>query len=197
MGLNLLSQPAQAINITFSFDANDASLQTISKTIDGVTINLSNINGGSGNFAVVNAGILLNQDYYPSNQNIAYGDQFDISFSQAVQFISYNVIYSGISTGQTGAFALSNPNGAGSTGNNLANVGTFNFSNQFNLNAGQTSTLKAILSAPDNNLSAIQSITVNATAVPWETDALPVIGSTVLFGLGLWAKNKFAKPLLK
>jgi hypothetical protein len=33
--------------------------------------------------------------------------------------------------------------------------------------------------------------------VPWETDALPVIGSTVLFGLGLWAKNKFAKPLQK
>ena len=36
-----------------------------------------------------------------------------------------------------------------------------------------------------------------ATAVPWETDALPVIGSTVLFGAGLWAKRKFAKPLQK
>ncbi|UXE62830.1 MAG: hypothetical protein KA717_09040 [Woronichinia naegeliana WA131] len=30
-------------------------------------------------------------------------------------------------------------------------------------------------------------------AVPWETDALPVVGSTVLFGFGLWAKSKFAK----
>jgi hypothetical protein len=30
-------------------------------------------------------------------------------------------------------------------------------------------------------------------AVPWETDALPVVGSTVLFGLGVWAKSKFAK----
>jgi len=29
--------------------------------------------------------------------------------------------------------------------------------------------------------------------VPWETDALPVVGSTVLFGLGVWAKSKFAK----
>ena len=36
-----------------------------------------------------------------------------------------------------------------------------------------------------------------ATAVPWETDALPVIGSTILFVGGLWAKNKFAKPLKK
>ena len=36
-----------------------------------------------------------------------------------------------------------------------------------------------------------------ATAVPWETDAIPVIGSTILFADGLWAKNKFAKPLQK
>jgi hypothetical protein len=32
-----------------------------------------------------------------------------------------------------------------------------------------------------------------ATGVPWETDALPVVGATVLFGFGLWAKSKFAK----
>ena len=31
------------------------------------------------------------------------------------------------------------------------------------------------------------------TPVPWETDALSVIGSTVLFGFGLWAKSKSAK----
>jgi hypothetical protein len=36
-----------------------------------------------------------------------------------------------------------------------------------------------------------------ATAVPWETDALSVIGSTILFVGGFWAKNKFAKPLQK
>jgi len=29
--------------------------------------------------------------------------------------------------------------------------------------------------------------------VPWETDSLPVIGSTVLFGLGLWGKRKLAQ----
>jgi hypothetical protein len=45
----------------------------------------------------------------------------------------------------------------------------------------------------------IQSITVDytPTAVPWETDALPVVGSTILFGLGVWGKRKFAKPLQK
>jgi hypothetical protein len=36
-----------------------------------------------------------------------------------------------------------------------------------------------------------------AEAVPWETDAISVIGSTTLFFGGLWARNKFAKPLQK
>ena len=36
-----------------------------------------------------------------------------------------------------------------------------------------------------------------ATAVPWETDALSVIGSTIFFAGSLWARNKFAKPLQK
>jgi hypothetical protein len=34
-------------------------------------------------------------------------------------------------------------------------------------------------------------------AVPWETDTLPLVGSTVLFGLGLWAKQKLAQKKLK
>jgi hypothetical protein len=37
----------------------------------------------------------------------------------------------------------------------------------------------------------------NPTAVPWETDALPVIGSTILFGFGVWAKRKSAKSIQK
>jgi hypothetical protein len=32
-----------------------------------------------------------------------------------------------------------------------------------------------------------------AVAVPWETDALSVIGSTVLFGLGIWGKCKLSQ----
>ena len=30
----------------------------------------------------------------------------------------------------------------------------------------------------------------NATPVPWETDALPVVGTTLLFGIGIWTKGK-------
>jgi hypothetical protein len=38
---------------------------------------------------------------------------------------------------------------------------------------------------------ALDNIVV--TAVPWETDALSVVGSTILFGLGLWRKNKVSQ----
>jgi len=37
-----------------------------------------------------------------------------------------------------------------------------------------------------NNFSA-----TTATPVPFETDTLPLIGSTVLFGVGIWSKGKF------
>ena len=36
-----------------------------------------------------------------------------------------------------------------------------------------------------------------ATAVPWETDALSVIGTTLLFAGGVWTKRKSVKPLDK
>jgi hypothetical protein len=37
----------------------------------------------------------------------------------------------------------------------------------------------------------------SATAVPWETDALSVIGTTLLFAGGVWKKRKSTKPLDK
>lgn len=44
------------------------------------------------------------------------------------------------------------------------------------------------------DLTGQNSGTVNyAVAVPWETDALSVIGSTVLFGLGIWGKCKLSQ----
>jgi hypothetical protein len=36
-----------------------------------------------------------------------------------------------------------------------------------------------------------------ATPVPWETDALSVVGTTLLFGFGIWRKNKVSQRNLK
>ena len=47
---------------------------------------------------------------------------------------------------------------------------------------------------PDADDSVVSS---TLTPVPWETDALPVVGTTILFGFGVWAKRKSAKPIQK
>lgn len=46
-----------------------------------------------------------------------------------------------------------------------------------------------------------QDVAINrlaiATAVPWETDVLSVVGTTILFGFGVWSKRKSAKSIQK
>jgi hypothetical protein len=44
-----------------------------------------------------------------------------------------------------------------------------------------------------NQYLKVATLNSEAHGVPWETDALSVIGSTVLFGFGIWAKSKSAK----
>jgi hypothetical protein len=67
-------------------------------------------------------------------------------------------------------------------------LGQLQGANLVNPNLGQNFylTQPAIHDAGGGNFHTV-------TPVPWETDALPVVGSTVLFGLGVWAKSKFAK----
>jgi len=48
-----------------------------------------------------------------------------------------------------------------------------------------------------NDRQAINSIPSSVTAVPWETDALSVIGVTTLFGFGVWTKRKRKVDLSK
>jgi hypothetical protein len=40
------------------------------------------------------------------------------------------------------------------------------------------------------NGDVVGTVLAEGVEVPWETDALPVVGSTVLFGLGVWTKRK-------
>lgn len=189
IGLSLLSQPAQAINIKYSFDSGDDGLSTITKTDSGsgITFTASNPNANGGNFKADNYGLALG-----TVNTLGNGiTEFSLSFSQAVSLNSYVIGY--VESGGIYPFSL-----ATSTDNPINVVGTYNFNNPFTLTANQNYTLSTSRSLSlSRGLSQISSITVDATAVPWETDALPVIGSTILFGFGLWAKNKFAKPLQK
>ena len=48
-----------------------------------------------------------------------------------------------------------------------------------------------------NARETINSTPSSVTAVPWETDALSVIGVTTLFGFGVWTKRKRKVDLSK
>lgn len=48
-------------------------------------------------------------------------------------------------------------------------------------------------STPETGVIDGNNSTLAFAPVPWETDSLPVVGSTILFGLGLWGKRKLAQ----
>jgi len=50
---------------------------------------------------------------------------------------------------------------------------------------------------PDGQPPTVLLSGASVEAVPWETDTLSLVGSTVIFGLGLWARNKFTQKKLK
>jgi hypothetical protein len=194
IGLGLLSAPAQAINITYTFDSSFSGQSSVNQTVSGVTGTFSNINGLNGVFQSNFDGIYL-------NSALGAGNSFHFSFDKdkEVTLLSYSVTNSSlISSGETATFRLFNSRGPDSTGNNLASVGSFGLSNPFTMGFGVSSALTATLSL-FSDTAQLQSITVDATPtpVPLETDALSVVGSTILFGFGVWSKRKSAKPIQK
>ncbi|MDM3859799.1 MAG: hypothetical protein PT118_08160 [Aphanizomenon gracile PMC644.10] len=86
-------------------------------------------------------------------------------------------------------------------------LGTFNLPGLSNGNADNSaifigvadstaSIAKLTFSVPDSDDDFVinrVSVATVPVPVPWETDALPVVGSTIFFGLGLWSKRKFEK----
>jgi hypothetical protein len=60
-----------------------------------------------------------------------------------------------------------------------------------------TSATGDIGNGPFNARQAVNSTPSSVTAVPWETDALSVIGITTLFGFGVWTKRKRKVDLSK
>ena len=84
---------------------------------------------------------------------------------------------------------------------------TYNTTFRNNFGGGTAAGAEAALIASFNAGTAYYNIHTNAfpggeirafaTAVPWETDALSVVGTTLLFGFGIWRKNKSSQRNLK
>ena len=136
MGLSLLSQPAQALNITYSFDGSDNGLSTITKTDSGsgVVLTLSNPNANGGNFIADGQGLGLG-----TSNSFGQGiSQFSLSFSQSVTLNSYVI-------GDGGGNSMNPFSISTSTNNPLRPAGNYSFNNPFTLTANQDYTLSTVL----------------------------------------------------
>ncbi|MGK7886208.1 MAG: PEP-CTERM sorting domain-containing protein [Crocosphaera sp.] len=177
--------PAQAT--TFTFDGGDDGLATITKTVDDITITVSNpspdsvFNTDSDGLPVLSLG-----DF------VGLGDisSFEISFDKPVQLISYFpdfVLGEGDESITLSAGAFSSVET-----NFVTNVET-NFANQFTVQAGQViSVLADFGTLPEDGIDLVQwsSITVNEVE-PVSTPEPASLVALLGFGaLGLATRRK-------
>jgi hypothetical protein len=178
MGLSLLSQPAQALNWNFSYTADNVGGDGVPGTVDAI----------------------LTTD----------GTDYNITDLYTITGISGTANNSSIVGLWTTAFPA--PSSLYSTDNQFRwdgatgiilsfdGIAFSNSASQFYNIFDKAGDLRSYINSTSGSQGyelTISSSSLTPTPVPWETDALPVVGSTVLFGFGLWAKRKFAKPLQK
>jgi subtilisin-like proprotein convertase family protein len=206
-GLFAAVNSAQAITVSNSATFNpvlqvDASSGTTSLNISGLTQAINKVT------TTIN---LTKCDDPISSIGVCIGTGFSYNGEIALRLTSpsgtiVNLINSGTFSGQTpGATAIFTfdddaltPIGGDSLISGTYNpVGSLAAFNGENGNGNWTLTYQDTVGADPLSINAFSLSVSDPTPVPWETDALPVIGSTVLFGFGLWARNKFAKPLQK
>ena len=167
MGMTLLSQPAQAV------------LLTVNSTQYDVTTFSGTYNANSSKFATAANGGLMP---WFGNQTLA--NQFALAV--------YNL------TPTNGGLADNldlGPLFAHSVRVDTEGTGISNSSVSMNPSSGDPVGQLSPTGTSDDFSG--NYATATPTAVPWETDALSVIGTTLLFAGGVWTKRKSVKPLDK
>ena len=209
----LLPSSAQAISFVTSrnaLGANDyydwgtlgSSLTTVNNP-STVTSNLGNnatISQVGGNFEIRQQSYSWWAGNFAPGDNLLYtndnGGPITIAFAnpvfgagaqiQANDYESFtaNLTAYDVSNNSLGTFNLPG----------LSNMSSNNSAIFIGVKDSTASIAKLTFSVPDTDYPEDFAINrVSVAAVPWETDALPVVGSTILFGLGLWSKRKFEK----
>lgn len=175
-------QSLEQVNISFNYIGNtytekgftlDASGFAVWGTLDsnypGSTALFNNYEEGATRLTQVGGGV------------------FDLASIDLTSLYLGNIV----TVGFTGTKADSSTVTQSFTTNNLVN--TVNALETFTFNSGFTN-LNQVTWFQNAPFHQFDNINVTpAVAVPWEMDALPVVGSTILFGLGIWGKHKLAQ----
>ena len=174
LGAIAISTPAYSISVDL------ATFDSIGDVTNNITNNNTVIQSGTGDTVDVDAletflGFTLNADTtYGSaiKQTLSFnaGDQFSFDWisntdSQDQAFVAINNAIQVLSTGSPYRYTFAN--------------------------AGNYQVAMGVLDVIDSTgVSTLTLSNAQIQAVPWETDALPVVGSVMLFGIGLWTKGK-------
>ena len=190
IGLTLLSQPAQAIQSTFSFTSiGQQDVSSIVQTVNGIQLTVD-ARSPAGDFRTDSSGVCVAGDSTFCTNNFTLGPitSLNLTFDAPVQLISYNI-----------GFNISSPDidltftQGGNVSAEGTNLGTGDrpFANQF----GVTENTPIILTNQSTSGQTLQisSITVDATPVPLESDAWSVLGATAFLGGGMWYKRRRAQ----
>ena len=180
LGAIAFSTPAYSINVDLStFDAI-GDVSNSNTLINSGTTSTVSTGGGTGSleeFLDFTGG-----DFDTAIPSNAYGSAIKrtLTFNAGDQF-SFNWSFSTSDSDQ--AFV--------SIGNAIA---TLSGSNPYSYTFATSGNYQVAMGVLDvNDSTGVSSLTLSNAqiqAVPWETDALPVVSTTLLFGIGIWRKYK-------
>ena len=174
--------PAQAISLTYNLQNasfTSGGLITGSFDYDASNSTYSAFSLTSTSTAIGNVlGTTYNYTYTLANSDLSGASSTGFTLVSKQAPLTRGIVFS---------FASSLPSTPGATVNVNRYTG-FSGSSETYFNAAQSQTITAGLAG---------DVTISASAVPWETDALSVIGVTTLFGFGVWNKRKRKVDLSK
>jgi choice-of-anchor C domain-containing protein len=202
----LATTPAQAINLINNGSFEDSSLLSgfsfVTLSAGSTTINNWTVTSGSidyvhltwgasnGAFSLDLSGSINDAGSIAQTFATTLGNQYLVSFDLAGNPLASPTIktlrLSAGSSSQDFTFDI--------TGKTVTDMGWSPQTLSFVASANSTTLAFTSLDSTGAG-PALDNVVV--TAVPWETDALSVVGSTVLFGFGLWCKNKLSQKRSK